>query len=882
MNFVPRSIASAMLVLLLVTTLHSDTKGKIAGKVMHQDTGAPLADVEIRVLNTDLKTVTDGSGQYFILNLSPGIYSVQAFYLGYVPVIMQDVTVSAEYTTFVNFSLSATIIELGKAFSYSQEQPVIWKNETISTGRFSPPALGLRPMENVAQLLRYLPEIQSDPAGNFHIRGGRTHEMYFEIDGIPQNEPFMNRLTQDVLLPELHEVLVKTGAFEAEYGNASSGTLQMITRPLPQNYTGWLGFQTGDRLSFHSDIFTKEIKAFTGFDDWQIQAHFGGPVPKIKNKRLLFACNTRFWNDAGYLYGEDKYTTRGELKSDPLALVALNSQPRFDLTFNLEYTFRPNLTLAYKSYYQHQQWQTYNTVADHRQRYLADGKLWYYNQTNSHFLKLSHQLSRRVYYTLTTGYRWYKHWKQAFAEIDNPDYVWSGLKLLDLQDEFYTSGSDNYRYRENTNTLLTRFDLTAQLGFRHLVRTGLEYQHTDLSFHQYYLEPDRLDRDDNRDGLNGNVTANPDSLNDQYRQQPWKLGFYLQDKIEWQTVALNFGVRLDYFAAKAARVNTDWYPQADSTRLVPGKFTVSPRLSLGYNISEKGKFFANYGYFYQLPPLWALYSNAAPEFYTTRYLTQVGNPDLTPQQTISYEIGMEQQLPSQFFTRIKWFYRDFRNLLGRKIWVTPNGQIPYTVWSNTDFGFAQGMLIWIKKQFTKKMNLELDYIYQHTKMNSSEPDLADKITKAWFQKRATTLLYLADWEQPHIFQLHFYWSQPASWGLALHARIASGYPYTQQALDHLKDTAGYNSSQGPTQIDLDFSGFKTFPIWIGTHQTQLSFELKIYNLLDRLNEKIVWPSSGKSDRPTTTLPNRMSSAWMTRPFWYTPPREILLGMRYYF
>lgn len=867
---------------LLAMPVRGDLQGKLVGIVLNQDTGEPLENAEISLLNTPRKTLTDKTGQFFIINVNPGFYDVQAFYLGFVPVVVKNVYISSDHTTRLKLKLSATIIELGKTITHEHGRPLIEENETYSLYQLNSADLALRALEQIADIFEYLPAVTPDPAGGLHLRGARTHEIGLLVDGIRYNEPFLNRQTFDFLSPEIDELSLKTGVFDAEYGAANSGILQIRRKPLTENYHGMFGFQAGDILSLNSDAFSEEIKSFTGFNNWKIQGQFGGAIPKYFNQKLRFSLATRYWDDPGYLYGEDTFTTSGEKKSDEPAMVSLNSKTQFLLNFRMAYLFNPGLTLAYHSNFKYQEWQDYRTLEAHRWSRLPDGTLWNYQQANSHYLKLTHAFSPRIYYTLSTGYLWNKNRMQTFDSAVDDQYQWSGLRQRDLQDEFYVSGTNNFRSSENTNTLNTKFDLTAQVGHRHLLRTGFEFSRHDLTVHQFDVEADREERDDNRDGLPGNVAINPDSLNDEYRFQPIEMAYYLQDKLEWAALVLNLGMRLDYFASNGESQTGWWQSGTDSVHSAEKHIKISPRVSLAYNISEKGKLFASYGHFYQPPPYYGIYSNLNYEFYAARYFPEMGNVDLPLQKTTAYEVGIDHLLPEDAAFRVKWFYRDFRNLLGRRIYMTPDEQRSFAVWDAADFGFTQGAILQFSKKFSPSFRLDLAYTYQRTRMNNSEPRPGQLISAADLEQRSFATVYAADWEQPHAFQMHLFWSHPESWGVSFYGQIASGFPYTARRIDPQRNTVEYNGSRGPLQINTTLFAFKSFPLWIGNRKTKLSLDLKIYNLLDRLNELTVWPSSGHSDQPIEPLRAGMTPEWMTRPYWYAKPREILFGLRYQF
>lgn len=882
MRFMQIFILCFLCFMLATCPLFGDTKGKLAGLVIDQDTGKPMSGVDIFLEGTNLKTETDQSGEYFIINLTPGYYEIKAFFLGYVPVVKMNVFVSAGHTTRINFSLSSTIIEIGKNHEYTLQRPLILKNENFSSYELLSDDVTLQPVDSYAQLLRYLPGVTPDARNRMHIRGGRSNELAFFVDGIPQNEPFMNRQAYDFPISDIHEMIIQDGSFGAEFGNAASGVVQIVSKEIPKKYTGSMTFQTGDDLTMHSDIFTDGISEINMMNNWQVQAAFGGPFPKYLSDKLFFRFSTRFWDDGGYIFGLDKYTTAGEIKSDSPDEVALNPWRQFTLGFDMIYNLKSNMDLEYRSGYQHQRWQDVETLADLRWSQLPDGRRWKMMRSASHYLKFTHQPSDQMYYSFIAGYLWDRYRQHAFSNIDDEEYITSGFLSSDMPGEFFVSGTDNFRLNQNSNSLISKFDLTKQHGNRHLLQTGFEIKLHDVTYHQYSVEKDIAERDNNKDGIIGNSTANVDSLNDAFRHHPTEFACYFQDKIEWHSVVLTLGGRLEGFMPDAEPETGWWQNSADSTYKATNKFVFSPRIGVAYNISEQGKLFSTYGHYYQTPPFWGLYTNPENQIYSSNYFSQMGNGDLKLQQTVSYEIGLEHKFEADAVARVKWFYRDFRNMMGRRIYLVPNALAYHSVWESADFGFSQGAIVRITKKFSETLQVDVDYTYQHTKMNNPEPAPDEIMNLNQFEQRSLTRLYLADWDQPHALQLHLAWSHPKKWGMSLHGRVASGYPYTEKAVDPLRDTAIYNSSRGPVQVNLDLSAFKTFPIWIGYNESAISLEFKAYNLLDGLNEKVVWPSSGNAERPLEALRAGQSEEWLARPHWYSRPRQVFVGLKYMF
>ena len=90
--------------------LHAGTTGKIAGKVIDKGTGEPIPFVNVLVEGTNFGAATDIEGEYVILNLPPGKYNVKAQAIGYQAQVVQNIQVSIDLTSTVDFSLSETML----------------------------------------------------------------------------------------------------------------------------------------------------------------------------------------------------------------------------------------------------------------------------------------------------------------------------------------------------------------------------------------------------------------------------------------------------------------------------------------------------------------------------------------------------------------------------------------------------------------------------------------------------------------------------------------------------------------------------------------------------------------------------------------------------
>src|SRR5450759_2649731 len=101
------------MLLLAMSTLSAQTGGKISGAVADEETGEPLIGCNIIIVGTTMGGVTDVEGSFFILNVLPGKYDVQASLVGYQKVVQREVIVNSGKTTTASFKLRATTLVQG-------------------------------------------------------------------------------------------------------------------------------------------------------------------------------------------------------------------------------------------------------------------------------------------------------------------------------------------------------------------------------------------------------------------------------------------------------------------------------------------------------------------------------------------------------------------------------------------------------------------------------------------------------------------------------------------------------------------------------------------------------------------------------------------------
>src|SRR5208283_1021102 len=152
------------------------TTGKLTGKVIDANTKESLPFCNISIVGTSIGTVADLDGNYVILNIPPGNYSVRAQYVGYQPVVAENISISIDLTSDLDFSLNESAVEL-QAVVVEGKVDAVKKDITSSQTMVSAEQISALPVTEFDDILGLQAGVTKDASGGFHIRGGRTTEI---------------------------------------------------------------------------------------------------------------------------------------------------------------------------------------------------------------------------------------------------------------------------------------------------------------------------------------------------------------------------------------------------------------------------------------------------------------------------------------------------------------------------------------------------------------------------------------------------------------------------------------------------------------------------------------------------------------------------------
>jgi hypothetical protein len=223
------------------------TTGQISGTVRDAASGEPIGLASVTIPELKRGSTTDTQGNYFIINLPPGAYTVRIALLGYVPQVREGIQVFPDFNTDLDFSMESTVLKDVAPVEVTAERPLIQKDVTTTTKFLSSEEMANQPLRGyqdaVAQqsgVVNFKLNIDNEAQNNntLIIRGGRPNEVAYYVDGFSQQDPLTGVSTTAINNDAVDEIVVQAGGFNAEYGRINSGVINVVTREGADRYFG--------------------------------------------------------------------------------------------------------------------------------------------------------------------------------------------------------------------------------------------------------------------------------------------------------------------------------------------------------------------------------------------------------------------------------------------------------------------------------------------------------------------------------------------------------------------------------------------------------------------------------------------------------------------
>jgi len=918
-----KHLKSSLLFLLLsvfcVNEMAAQNAGRITGTVTDTD-GEPLPGVQILLEGTTRGTITELDGFYDIINVPAETYTLIFRYLGYSTIRVENVEVIVARTTTIDVVMQEELIS-GQEIVITAERPLVQRDRTTTTAFVNQEQIQALPVQSITDVINLQAGVVEG-----HFRGGRTNEVMYMVNGVPINNPYSNTPGFIVESNMVSNLEVITGVFNAEYGQATSGVVNISTRTPPRNWNfDILSFvsaigstrsmeylrrdaEPGSALLF-SDFSTERVPHYraAGFPNrTEFNFNAGGP---IWGDRLGVLFSARYVNDQGRFIGRELFMPSdysgnsanftSSLINNPTNpenwriqstgsgdFVMMSPNERLSMNSTLVYIPNSRVRFEYNFFLQSAKLRGF----DHFSKYAPEGRNWTYPENYTHIGNVRYTFNPTTFANFSYSY-----------QIDRAEWRLYGRPVADslfdrriLPPEFrnqtgpYTflmGGNDIGYSRNRSNIHNVVGSITSQVDRFNQVKAGFQ-----LSFQ--HIERTILGVDVTNQNNYQPVRTTQQWRNNYLNITPKEFSAYIQDKIELYYLIINAGVRFDYFdpdfdipvswaqASELTIPDPDNPSQDISNRQrAKTKYQVSPRLGVAFPLSDVSVIRFSYGMFFQVPNYADLYSNpeyiANPLSETTRY----GNPDVEPQSTSTFEVGYQQGLTPTLGLELTLYMRDVRNLIADQIErdvTTTNFAVRYV---NREFGSVRGITLSLFQRPVGPISWTLDYTLQFA--DGSYAITGDLFERVQSGLDETLTLARLDWDRRHVLNNSVIYRPNNRFQATMINVFTSGRPYTTSR-NNIQSFIRNNEDRPPgfnTNVRLFLTPFP--------QRMDLSLFFQVDNLFDIKTANVVYADTGQPDntfelqaarRLNVTGLNSVEDFFYRQDF-YNAPRIINFGFQ---
>ena len=923
----------------LMTLGICQTSGKISGKITDKKNNAPLVGANIIIVQTQAGTSADEEGFFNLINVSPGKYSVRIMMIGYKSVTIEAVVVSVNRTTSLDIELKQSVIESQEVVIYASKLSRK-KDQTSSVKNISSEEIEILPVEDLGAVVNMQAGVVAG-----HFRGGRSDEVSYMIDGVPVNDAFGGvSAVSNLEVEAVKDLEIITGTFNAEYGNAMSGIVNAVTKDGNNNFHGSIntGYSTYVTENSRNDeqVFIG-LDPFGINSNSDIKFSLSGPVIK---DRVYFFSNFRTQDVNGHLngirrfevwnlsnfYDQDSSKWFSENTGDG-SYVPMNKGQYTSFMGKLSLNFG-NIKFSWMMNQNHSLSSGYN----HIYKYNPDGRSQGNAKTSLSMFQFNHFLNEKMYYDIKFSITNNDYGSYVFEDYDSYEvlkedgihqgtYHFAGDTIYNYVNDkymtaygpgFFTGGQDKGHLNRVTVTNNFKSDFTWQATNAHSLKTGFSFISYELENIYQTIRNTYAGTSLESDQYKPFVLPDSTVYSDVYIVNPKERSFYIQDKFEKEEIVINIGLRFDAFDANTTYpsqrrnpINASTYYlknidgldslDAEGNLVVDGSrmsspvrskvaSQISPRFGFAYQLGNVAVLHFSYGHFLQMPPMYAIYSNHSSIIGPSDYSTTVGNANLASdslglnaQKTVSYEVGLWQELGKNTSLEVNLYYRDIYDLLSLATVSTYN-QVEYGIYTNKDYGNVRGLELKLDYSLNN-LFIQTNYTYQFTRGNADNP--AQTFNRQGASIDKVIRFIPMSWDQRHTFNLSRGYNTDR-FGVTTTGYYNSGTPYTfsPQGESNLALLNLYpNNDYKPSTYHADLSGYINLPKVFG-YRSKIDF--LIYNLTDRYNEYGVSPETGRSYtavvNETELLSHRSNfNTYDDRykdPSMFSAPRQIKLGI----
>jgi outer membrane receptor protein involved in Fe transport len=324
-----RIVLAALAVLLAVTGLQAQTTtGRLVGNVV-DDTGAALPGVTVTISSTALIggariKITDIAGEFAFIGIAPGEYTVKVDLTGFISQERNEILVALGGSRSIIIEMPQG--SFGGEIEVVAETPVVDPTQVNTAINFTDTymqgaAIGSN-NRSYQSMLGQAAGVQN-AGGNPRVLGSTLGENAYYVDGANTTDPVTTTFGTNFTFDSIQEIQFQTSGYEAEYGNATGGIINLVTKSGGNQFSG-----TAD-IRYRDDSFQESGDHFdTSELDSQrqeVNLTLGGPLMRDK-----------LWFFVAYQYVDSDFTPSGS----PTTRTFTGNYPLAKLTWQLSPSWR--------------------------------------------------------------------------------------------------------------------------------------------------------------------------------------------------------------------------------------------------------------------------------------------------------------------------------------------------------------------------------------------------------------------------------------------------------------------------------------------------------------------------------------------------------------
>lgn len=814
-------------ILLAAGSAFAGIKGTIIGQVTEKDSGNILSQANIIVEGTKAWTSSGADGRFVIGNIPVGDYPVRVELLGYKTVITEPIKIIMDRTLEINFILEPEVVGAPKEVLVVAEAPLIEPDKTGSTYIVEGEVIDSMPlMENRFQdVMTTLPGVLAKPifpggSQQNNVRGGRPDEVNYYVNDFSILDPAFHTFGTNVNQNAIERLEIITGGFDAEYGNAMSGILNVVTKSGTDEWKGSLGVKgyfMSEALN-GKDRDGKTINSDRTIGEFTI----GGP---ISDKLRIF------------LSGEFSDAEEG-------SKIVMNEQADIEehkILAKLSYLMSDNDTIELTVHSDYSEYHQIHPIIPKENNPTQEQESWIANLAWNHQFDNDTFLDTRLasYYSKIDLSVNGKKPEEYDPYID--DY-------LEFAPFYYSQGDwPEYEIRYARRYSIQQA-LTTRLSDVLQLKMGWEYGYENI-FDDYRNDFNIISTYNFFDPFDPTVYT----IDDPYG---WTTGYVNKIDDDSSDAAAYIQAKWDVAEAVTVRpgLRVDWQEIIESTE-------VSPRLGVNYQLDNHTLLRANAGRFVQkVPLLWAgqdyaYQDNFYADGYEETFLEYVANDDLDMPSSMQYEAGFDRVIcqsdkNGDLILHFTWFYKDYEDLLQDTIVDDSWAYLGTFQIQNIDEALARGIEVQLEKKMGECFSAYVGYTYSKVRGTGTEVIGIDQ-SDYYGLDGTRSSEYDLDWDQRNTWDAGVYVMLPAEWQLNVIYSYGDGFPYTRldretgQAFTDDDGNPIFNNGRVGSTMSLDASISKLFDLG-----DDVSFQITLegFNITDHENVVSVDQFTGEVDQ----------------------------------